>query len=96
MESEIRIDTPSGPMRTFLVRPDGDGPFPAGVIFMDAPGYREALKNVARRYAQAGYLVAVPDMYAPFGEAVSIDIDLGARRGRTARSASACSGCCAG
>ncbi len=74
-EREIRLDTPSGPMRTFIAQPDGDGPFPAGVIYMDAPGYREALRDVARRYAASGYLVAAPDMYAPFGEDIIIDIN---------------------
>jgi carboxymethylenebutenolidase len=75
MEKEVRIDTPSGPMRTFIAHPDGDGPFPVGLIFMDAPGYRESLRDVARRYAANGYLVAAPDMYAPFGEDVTIDIN---------------------
>ena len=42
---------PPGPMRTFIAQPDGEGPFPAGLIYMDAPGYREALRDVARRYA---------------------------------------------
>src|SRR5215471_6648814 len=74
-EREIRLDTPSGPMRCFIAQPEGDGPFPAGVIFMDAPGYREALLDVARRYAANGYLVAAPDMYAPFGEDIEIDIN---------------------
>jgi len=74
-EREIRLETPSGPMRCFIAQPEGDGPFPAGVIFMDAPGYREALRDVARRYADNGYLVAAPDMYAPFGEDIEIDIN---------------------
>jgi carboxymethylenebutenolidase len=78
-EREIRLDTPSGPMRCFIAQPEGDGVggvrFPSGVIFMDAPGYREALFDVARRYAAHGYLVAAPDMYAPFGENIEIDIN---------------------
>jgi carboxymethylenebutenolidase len=81
MEKEIRIQTPSGPMRTFIAHPDGDGPFPVGLIFMDAPGYREALRDVARRYADNCYFVAAPDMYAPFGEDVAIDIDLARSQG---------------
>jgi carboxymethylenebutenolidase len=81
MEKEIRIETPSGPMRTFIAHPDGDGSFPVGLIFMDAPGYREALRDVARRYADNGYFVVAPDMYAPFGEDVAIDINLARSQG---------------
>jgi carboxymethylenebutenolidase len=75
MEKEIRIETPSGSMRTFIAHPDGDGPYPVGLILMDAPGYREALRDIARRYAAAGYFVVVPDMYHAFGDEITIDIN---------------------
>jgi dienelactone hydrolase len=34
VEKEIRIHTADGDMTTFVVRPDGDGPFPVAVIYM--------------------------------------------------------------
>ena len=46
-EQEIRADE----MTVFTVHPEGEGPFPVAVVFMDAPGYREELKDHARRYA---------------------------------------------
>ncbi len=74
MEREIRIATPAGSMRTFIAHPDGDGPFPVGVIYMDAPGYRDALRDIARRYAAAGYFVVAPDMYHAMGDDITIDL----------------------
>jgi carboxymethylenebutenolidase len=74
MEREIRIATPSGSMRTFIAHPDGDGPYPVGLIYMDAPGYRDALRDIARRYAAAGYLAVAPDMYHAMGDDITIDI----------------------
>lgn len=50
-------------METFVAYPDGDGPFPVVVIYMDAPGIREELYDFARRIALQGYYCAVPDLY---------------------------------
>ena len=55
IERNIDIDTPQGKMQTFLARPDGDGPFPAILFYMDAPGIREELYDMARRIAREGY-----------------------------------------
>ena len=73
-EREVVVDTPSGPMRTFLVHPSGGGPYPVAIVYMDAPGYREALLDNARRFASAGYFVAVPDLFHRFGENVTFDM----------------------
>jgi carboxymethylenebutenolidase len=75
MEKEIRITTADGQMRTFIARPDGDGPFPVAVIYMDALGYRDALKDIARRYASSGYYTVLPDLYHSHGDDVSFDIE---------------------
>jgi carboxymethylenebutenolidase len=40
---------------------------------MDAIGYREQLKENARRFAADGYWCAVPDLFHHFGESVTID-----------------------
>jgi carboxymethylenebutenolidase len=73
-EKEIRVRTPDGEMATFVVRPYGDGPFPVAVIFMDGVGYREQVKENARRFAAAGYYCVAPDLYYRVGEQLSFDM----------------------
>jgi carboxymethylenebutenolidase len=68
VEREIRIETPDGSMRAFVTHPDGDGPFPLVVMLMDAPGYRDPLKQALGRFASAGYFGVVPDMYHRHGD----------------------------
>ncbi len=62
-ERTIDIETNDGEMPTFTVWPDAGGPFPAAIIFMDAVGVREELRDMARRLSMAGYFVALPNLY---------------------------------
>lgn len=62
-EQTIEIATPAGPMETFVVQPEGAGPFPVVVFYMDIWGVREELFDLARRVATVGYLCVVPDLY---------------------------------
>ncbi len=59
----IDIPTAAGRMDTFITHPDGKGPFPPVVVFMDVWGHREELFDVARRIATVGYWVALPNFY---------------------------------
>lgn len=67
-EKEIRVRTSDGDMRTFTVRPDGAGPFPVAFVFMDGVGYREQVKDNARRFASGGFYCVAPDLYHREGE----------------------------
>jgi carboxymethylenebutenolidase len=49
------------------VCPDAPGLFPAIILYMDAPGIREELRNQARRIAKAGYFCLLPDLYYRLG-----------------------------
>lgn len=73
-EKEIRVRTADGEMRTFTVRPDGDGPFPVAIVFMDGIGYREQVKENARRFAAGGYYCVAPDLYYRMGEGVVFEM----------------------
>jgi carboxymethylenebutenolidase len=73
-EQEIRVPTSDGPMTTFVVRPDGEGPFPVAVLFMDGVGYRDQVKVNARRFAADGYYVVVPDLFHRSGDGVVFDV----------------------
>lgn len=74
VEKEIRVDTADGEMTACVVHPDGDGPFPVAVVFMDGVGYREQVKANARRFAGGGYYCVAPDLYYRMGEQLSFDM----------------------
>ncbi|HEY8122924.1 MAG TPA: dienelactone hydrolase family protein [Myxococcota bacterium] len=63
IEQEIDVRTRDGAMNTFVVHPDEGGPFPPVFFYMDAPGKREELHDMARRIAAVGYWVALPNLY---------------------------------
>lgn len=73
VEKEIRVRTADGTMRTFVARPEGTGPFPVAVLYMDGAGYREQIKQNARRFAAGGYYCVAPDLFYRSGEGVSVD-----------------------
>ena len=67
IEGMVEVPTKYGRMPSFVARPDAGGPFPAIIFYMDAPGFREELCNMARRIAKAGYYCILPDMYYRLG-----------------------------
>lgn len=60
---EFTIPTADGAMGAFAAAPEGAGPFPVVIIYMDAPGIREELRGFARRIAARGYYCLLPDLY---------------------------------
>jgi carboxymethylenebutenolidase len=74
IERNIRLRTRAGQMHAFTARPDGDGPFSAVIFFMDAPGFRPELEDMARRIALAGYYCILPDLYYRMGT-IRLDYD---------------------
>jgi len=63
IEQQIDIPTRDGAMTTFVCHPERGGPHPAIVFYMDAPGIREELRDMARRLGTAGYYVLLPNLY---------------------------------
>ena len=74
-EKELTVKTPDGEMPTFTVHPDGAGPYPVAVLYMDGVGYREQIKENARRFAAGGFYVVAPDLFYRVGKGVKIDMD---------------------
>lgn len=72
-ENEMKVHTPDGEMTTFVVRPEGEGPFPVAMLYQDGVGYRDQIKENARRFAAAGYYVVVPDLFYRSGPKISFD-----------------------
>jgi len=63
LEHHIDIPTADGAMNSFVVHPEEGGPFPVVLFYMDAPGKREELHDMARRIAAVGYFVVLPNLY---------------------------------
>ena len=63
IEQNIDVATTDGQMNTFIVHPEENGPHPIVIFFMDAPGKREELHDMARRLASVGYYVILPNLY---------------------------------
>jgi carboxymethylenebutenolidase len=66
----VDYDSPSGTsgqMRGYLVRPVGDGPFPAVVVIHENRGLNPYIEDVARRAAVEGFLALAPDGLSPVG-----------------------------
>lgn len=67
IENHVHVSTKYGPQPCFAVCPDAPGPFPAIIVYMDAPGTREELRDHARRIAKHGYFCLLPDLYYRLG-----------------------------
>lgn len=63
IEQQIDIPTADGAMNSFVVHPEEGGPFPVVLFYMDAPGKRGELHDMARRIAAVGYCVVLPNLY---------------------------------
>jgi len=66
----VEYDSPggtSGKMRGYLVKPAGDGPFPAVLIVHENRGLNPYIEDVARRAAVEGFLALAPDGLFPIG-----------------------------
>lgn len=66
-ERDVVVTTRHGRMPGFFAAPADAAPAPAIIFYMDAPGFREELKNMARRIAGQGYACLLPDMYYRLG-----------------------------
>jgi carboxymethylenebutenolidase len=70
----IALPTPDGEARAYTFQPDGAGPWPGVVFFMDAPAIRPALFEMGERLAGHSYFVLLPDMFWRAGPYEPIDV----------------------
>lgn len=71
--STVVVATPDGTADAFLAAPEGRGPFPGVLFYMDAFGPRPRLEEMAERIANQGYVVLVPHVFYRRGRAPLID-----------------------
>ncbi len=64
---QVTIQTRDGDCPCQVMITEGDGPWPAVIFYMDAGGIRPAVRDMARRLADNGYLVLLPDMFYRYG-----------------------------
>ena len=60
---KVSIETRDGVCPAYVYRPNGNGPWPAVLIFMDGLGIRPAMLEIGERLAANGYFVLLPDLY---------------------------------
>ncbi len=61
-------DAPQLP--AYLAKPEGTGPFPAVLVIFEAFGLNGHIKEIARRFAEEGFVALAPDYYYPEKERV--------------------------
>jgi len=69
------ITTPDGTCAVTLATAEGDGPWPAVVMYPDAGGRRQIFGEMAERLAGHGYAVLVPDIYYRSGDWAPFDMN---------------------
>lgn len=60
---DVVVTTRDGECPATVVTPEGTGPWPAVIVFMDAGGLRPAIVEIAERIAAMGYVAFAPEMY---------------------------------
>ena len=79
----VDLPTPSGPMRTYVLRPAAPGAYPGVVLFSEIFQVTGPIRRTAALLAGSGYVVAVPEVYhelEPAGTVLAYDA-AGAERG---------------
>ncbi len=62
-QRDVEIATEDGTSPGSLHLPDGEGPWPAVLMYPDAGGLRDTLREMGERMARSGYVTLVPDFY---------------------------------
>ena len=61
--TQVEIKTEDGICPTSVFTPNGTGPWPGVIFYMDGPGIRPLLFEMGQRLASAGYVVLLPDLF---------------------------------
>src|SRR6476659_10938520 len=68
------VTPPDGTCPVTLHTPDGQGPWPGAVLYVDAGGVRDTMQEMAAHLAGHGYAVLVPDVYYRHGDWAPFDM----------------------
>ncbi|WP_458247463.1 dienelactone hydrolase family protein [Streptomyces sp. MAI_2237] len=70
----VDITTEDGVADAYVAHPDDGLPHPGVLLYMDAFGLRPHLESMARRLAEAGYAVLVPNVFYRHGRSPVFDL----------------------
>ena len=62
-EETTDLDTPTGPIRCYVVRPDGPGRYPGITLFSEIFQVTGPIRRIAAYLAGHGYVVAIPEIF---------------------------------
>jgi carboxymethylenebutenolidase len=72
----VEISTSNGEkMAGYLALPEGDGPHPAVLVFMEIFGVNDHVQDVTRRVAKEGYVALAPDYFHRTGPGIQLAYD---------------------
>jgi carboxymethylenebutenolidase len=66
-QETVSIQTADGTCTAYVLTPEGTGPWPAVLYYMDAFAIRPAVFEMAKHLTDAGYLVLLPDLFYRHG-----------------------------
>ena len=66
-EEQVTIQTKDGLCKAWVLTPEGIGPWPGVIFYMDAFGIRPGMRQMAAHLAAQGFVVLLPDLYYRYG-----------------------------
>lgn len=72
-DQQVTIQTRDGDCTAHVLTPEGDGPWPAVIFYMDALAIRPAIIDMSQRLASNGYVVLLPDLFYRYGPYAPLD-----------------------
>ena len=74
--NKVEIATRDGVCPSYVFRPNGTGPWPAVLVYMDGIGIRPAMLELGERLATYGYYVLLPDLFYRAGPYEPMDFSM--------------------
>lgn len=66
-QQQVTIQAKDGICKAWVLTPEGKGPWPGVIFYMDGFGIRPAMIEMATHIAKQGYVVLLPDLYYRYG-----------------------------
>jgi carboxymethylenebutenolidase len=73
-QHSVEIETADGTCPAALSIPGGEGPWPGVIMYPDAGGMRDTMRQMGERLSALGYVVLVPDFYYRNGPYEPVDM----------------------